>query len=164
MIRLIAAMAFSLFVCAAAPVSAATQRGVGGPGGSVTVSGTVFDATQGVVPGAAVEAIVAGRAVATATADARGAYTLAVPAGVPFRLRVRRDGFAEEIVEWPGAAAAVTRDVSLALGRLSDTVVITAARGPESPARVTESVSVITSADIEALGAVSLADVVRGVP
>ncbi|MBM3778309.1 MAG: hypothetical protein FJW23_08735 [Acidimicrobiia bacterium] len=129
-----------------------------------TVTGRVLDSTGGVLPGALVEAVATDRAVASAISDHQGRYELSVPAGAPFRLRVRLDGFAERVVALPGATATVSRDITLAVGRVSDTVVVTASRSDEDRARVTHAVSVATAADVQALGAASLADLVRFVP
>jgi outer membrane cobalamin receptor len=58
----------------------------------------------------------------------------------------------------------VTRDITMAVGRVSDTMIVTASRNAESRATVTQSVTVATAEDIDALGSASLADVVRFVP
>jgi vitamin B12 transporter len=131
---------------------------------TVAVTGAVKDASGGVLPGATVNVVVAGRTVATATAAGDGRYQVQVPAGVPFQLRVHLEGFADQAIEMSGVERAVTRDVSMQIGRVSDTLVVTASRAPESRANVTESVTVATAEDIEALGSTSLADVVRFVP
>ncbi len=58
-----------------------------------TVRGLVFDGSDAVVPGVTVEASVAGRILATATTDERGAFEFAaVPAGL-LTLRMTLDGF-----------------------------------------------------------------------
>jgi outer membrane cobalamin receptor len=87
-----------------------------------------------------------------------------VAAGVPFELRVRRPGFADAVVPIPGSARDVTRDVTMQVGRVSDTLLVTESRTAEGRVSVTESVTVITRDDIEGLGAGSLADVLRFVP
>jgi len=87
-----------------------------------------------------------------------------VPAGVPVELRARRDGFAYQVTALAGVSQSVTRNLTLQVGGLSDSLVVTASRTPESRARVTESVTSFTRAEIEALGASSLADIVRFVP
>jgi outer membrane cobalamin receptor len=58
----------------------------------------------------------------------------------------------------------VTHDVTLQIGAVSDTLVVTASRGVESRASVTESLTAFTRADLEALGSRSLADAMRFVP
>lgn len=131
---------------------------------SVVIEGTVTDTSGAVVVGATVEALVAGRAIAVATSGADGHYRLDLPAGVPVEVRVHRDGFADQVIAVAGGWQTVTKHVTLPLGGVSDALVVTAARGAESRAHVTESVTAFTRADIEALGGASLADVVRYVP
>ena len=130
----------------------------------VVVSGAVKDASGGVVSGATVEAVVADRAVATTTSGEGGQYRLEAPSGVPFQLRVHLDGFADYAADMRGASAPVAKDVVLQVGGVSDTLVVTASRGVESRTSVTSSVSVMTTPQIQALGATQLTDVVRFVP
>ena len=61
-------------------------------------------------------------------------------------------------------SSGVSRDVTLAVGTMSDTLVVTASRGPESRTAVTQSLSVMGRADIQALGSTELSDVLRFVP
>jgi outer membrane cobalamin receptor len=133
-------------------------------GGVTTVSGTVKDASGGVLPGATVDIVIADRASASATTDSDGRYRVQAPAGVPLELRVRLEGFADQVIKLNGSDAAVTRDVTLQIGRVSDTLVVTASRGAESRANVTQAVAGFTAEDIEALGSTSIVDVVRFVP
>lgn len=130
----------------------------------VAVRGVVSDTSGAVVAGATVEAVVAGRSAAVATTPADGAYRVQAPAGVPIELRVRRDGFADQVVAIAGATGDVTRHVTLQVGAVSDTLIVTASRALEGRATVTESVTAFTRADLEALGSASLADALRFVP
>ncbi len=130
----------------------------------VAVRGTVSDTSGAVVAGATVEAVVAGRSAAIATTSIDGAYRLAAAAGVPIELRVRRDGFADQVMAIAGASGDVTRNVTLQVGGVSDTLIVTASRALEGRATVTESVTSFTRADLEALGSASLADALRFVP
>lgn len=132
--------------------------------GSIAISGVVKDVSGAVVPGAAVDALVAGRRASGAITASDGAYRLDVPARVPVELRVRHDGFAEQVVNLPGAASPIARDIALAVGGVSDALIVTAARTAESRGSVTESVSSFTRRDIETLGSSSLADIVRYTP
>jgi vitamin B12 transporter len=154
LLRVIGAVCVALAV-AATPLLAQSNA---------TVSGVVKDASGGVLPGALVEAVVAGRPVAAVTTAENGRYELPVAIGVPVAVRVTLQGFADEVVELPGSAGPVTRDITLQIGRVSDTLVVTGSRTPISRASVTQSVTVATKADIEALGSSSLADVIRYVP
>ncbi len=129
-----------------------------------TVAGSVMDVSGAVIPGATVEAVVADRVVATDLTGEDGRYGLQVPQDVRYQLRVRRAGFADYVADMRGAGGMVTHDVTLQVGGVSDTLVVTATRGPEARASVTQSTSVLTSADVQALGSTSLADVLRFVP
>ena len=104
------------------------------------------------------------RTVGRSPTDGQGRYSLQVPAGVPSQLRVRAEGFADFVADVPAASGAVTRNVTLKVGGVSDTVVVTASRSAESRANVTQSVTVMTSEDIASLGSPSLAEALRFVP
>ena len=134
------------------------------PATTATVSGVVRDPSGGVVADAGIEAIVAGTIAASTTSGADGRYQLRLPAHVGAAIHIRRRGFADQIVEIPGSASPISRDVTLQVGGVSDTLVVTATRGPETRATTTQSVSVATREDIAALGSTSLADVLRFVP
>jgi outer membrane cobalamin receptor len=146
-----------LTLCSVAAPIASAQVGVG-------VEGTVSDTSGAVIVGARVAAIVAGRAVASTTSGGDGAYRIDVPPGVPVELLVHADGFADQAISLQGAVVVTRHDVTLRVGGVSDTLVVTASRGVESRATVTESVTLLTRADIEALGSASLADVMQYVP
>lgn len=128
---------------------------------AATVSGTVRDAS-GVIPGVSVNVVVADSVIETVTTGRDGHYQVRVPAGTPFTLVARYPGFADEVVTSAGVEGTVTRDLRLHIGHVA--VVVTATRSPQSQARVTQSVTVATAEDIDALGATSLADVMRFVP
>ncbi len=131
---------------------------------ATTVSGAVRDASRATVADVAVEAVVAGRTAATTTSGTDGLYRLQVPSDVSFELRATRTGFADLVVSLPGTAESLTRDLVLQVGAVSDTLVVTAARAPEGRGTATQSVTVITREEIEALGSASLADTLRFVP
>jgi vitamin B12 transporter len=131
---------------------------------TVALAGTVKDASGGVLPGAVVDVVVANQLIASTTAGDGGRYQAQVPSRVPFQIRVHLDGFADEAIDVAGATATVTRDVVLQVGRVSATLVVTSSRAHEGLARVTQSVTVVTAEDIEALGSRSLADVMKSVP
>ena len=154
MLRVIGAVCVALSI--AAPTVSAQSN--------VTISGVVRDASGAVLSGAIVEAVVAGRPVAAVTTAENGRYQLPVSVGVPVAVRVTRQGFADEVAEFPGLPGPVTRDITLQVGRVSDTLIVTASRAPLSRTSITQSVTVATKADIDALGSSSLADVIRYVP
>jgi outer membrane cobalamin receptor len=131
---------------------------------AATISGVVTDTSGGVVADASVEAIVAGSVAAAATTGVDGRFQLSIPAQAGLALHIRRRGFADHVVEIPGATGSLTRDVTLSVGGVSDTLVVTATRSSASRAATTQSVSVVTRADLTALGSTSLADVLRFVP
>lgn len=128
----------------------------------VTISGTVTDTSGGVVPGALVEASAGSQIVATSTTGQDGRYRLEVPAG-SYQVRARLAGFADEDVE-VNASAAVTRDMTLRVAAIGDSLVVTAARTAETRANTTASVAVFSAEDLAALGTKSIADVLRVVP
>jgi outer membrane cobalamin receptor len=132
--------------------------------GTVAITGTVKDISGGVLPGATVNVVVADRVVATTTTGSDGRYQVQAPAGVPLKLHVHLEGFADQAIEGSGAVRPIARDVTMQIGRVSDTLVVTASRGAESRASVTQSMTVATAADIEALGSKSLADVLKTIP
>lgn len=133
-------------------------------GRTASVAGVVTDPSGRPVPDVAVEAVVADRIVSTARTGPDGRYVIDVPPGRRLRLHVRRDGFAEHTIDIAGVEGVAIRDVALALGGMSDTVVVTASRGAVPRGAVTESVTVLTAADLAALGASSASDALRAVP
>jgi hypothetical protein len=132
--------------------------------GQTVITGAVQDASGAVIPQAAVTVVVTGRTVATTTTGSDGRYRVEVPKGVPFELRVQHHGFADGIVAFTGTALSLTRDITLQIGGVSDALVVTASRGYESRTTATPSMTVMTRAEIDALGSASLADVIRFVP
>ena len=154
-----------LFICqvAVGPAQAGRYIEQASPAG-ISIVGVVSDTSGAVVAGATVDAVVAGRSMARVTTGADGSFHLDVPAGVPVAMRVHREGFADQVIALVGATQSLTRNVTLPVGGVSDTLVVTASRAAEGRASVTESVTSFTRADIEALGSASLADVVRFVP
>ena len=128
-------------------------------GGAVT--GTVTDGSGAVLPGATVEAILGSRVIATATTGTNGQYRLTLPANTDVRIRAELAGFTADtaVVE-----AGATQNFQLGLAPVNDTVVVTASRTAESRTAITESLSVFTAEDIQALGSTSLADIVTTIP
>src|SRR5262245_15959562 len=101
---------------------------------TLAISGTVQDPSGADLSGAVVQLVIADTVVATETTKEGGRYELQVPAGVPFRLVARFAGFADEVVESAGIQRAATRDLRLQVGRLADSMVVTATRSLESQA------------------------------
>ena len=142
------------------PVAAALAQPTSAP----YISGVVRDVSPAPLAQAVVDVVVDGRAIATVATMEDGKYRLPVPAGVPFALRVRRAGFADFTAQMTGTSRELTRDVTMQVGAVSDTLVVTASGDAQARASVTESVSVLTRADVEMTGAAALADVLRFVP
>jgi vitamin B12 transporter len=130
----------------------------------ITVSGVVKDVSGGLVADATIEALVGERVIARTTSSAEGRFELSVPARTPIALKTRRTGFADDVATLDGATANISHDVELSIGTLSDTLVVAASRGLESRTSVTQSLSVISRADIQALGSTELSDILRFVP
>jgi vitamin B12 transporter len=130
----------------------------------VEVTGIVRDTSGAVLPGATIDATIAGLSVATATAASDGRYRLALAAGTLHQLRARMSGFADEAVDLRPAAGSTTRDFTLRVAAVADEVIVTASRIPENRSAATESVAVFSARDIQALGSTSLGDVLRTVP
>jgi outer membrane cobalamin receptor len=128
------------------------------------ITGTISDATGAAIVSATVDAVVAGRVVGHTTTGPDGRYRLNVPARVPYEIRAQRDGFADATIRAPGASGATSHSLTLQIGGVSDTLVVTASRGAESRAGVTAAATVITAEDLRDLGSTSLVDALRFVP
>ena len=146
-----------LFTAIIGPATAAAAQGV-------DVTGTVTDASGAVLPGATIDATVAGLSVATTIAGPDGRYRIALAPGTLHRLRARMNGFADEAFDIRMASAPASHDFTLRIAGVADEVVVTAARVPEGRSATTESIAVFTAKDIQALGSTSLVDVLRMVP
>ena len=129
----------------------------------VAVTGTVTDASGGVLPGAIVEAFSGNRIAAVATTGQDGRYRLELPSASSYRVRARLDGFTTQTAVVMATTGA-TQDYRLGIAPVNDTIVVTASRTEESRASVTASLAVFSSEDIQKLGAQSIADVLRFVP
>ncbi|MEP7116753.1 MAG: TonB-dependent receptor [Acidobacteriota bacterium] len=136
-----------------------------GPAGG-TVSGTVSDASGGVLPGVLVTATDAssGR-VQTSTSTGAGRYELTLAAG-SYRVVAELAGFAaftvEDVVVTAGSAR--TLDAVLAVASYGDTVVVTGSRSPESLRTAPAAVSVLSGADLTHTPATNFGDLLRTVP
>ena len=130
----------------------------------ITVSGVVRDASGGVVANASLEVMIGERVITRTTSAADGRFELAVPARTPIALRTRRTGFADDVATLDGQSTNIAHDVTLSVGTVSDTLVVTGSRGLESRTSATQSLSVIGRSEIQALGSTELSDVLRFVP
>src|SRR6185295_18636147 len=83
-------LGLSLFLISSAAIASAQ---------TVDITGTVKDTSGAVLPGATIDATIAGLAVATTTAGSDGRYRIALAAGTLHQLRARMNGFAEDRVD-----------------------------------------------------------------
>ena len=141
-----------LLLCIAIIPAAAQQRGA--------VTGTITDVSGAVVPGATVDAVAGNRILASATTGADGRYLVSVPAGQTVTLRARLLGFAEETTT---AVAGSTHNLTLRVAAFGDRLIVTASRAGDTRANTTASIATYSAADIAALGATSVADILRSV-
>jgi vitamin B12 transporter len=130
----------------------------------VEVAGTVTDRSGAVLPGATIDATVAGLPVATTVSGPDGRYRIALASATLHRLRARMTGFADETFDIRTASGSIAHDFTLRIAAVADDVVVTAARIPVSRSATTESMAVFSAAEIQTLGSTSLADVLRMVP
>lgn len=130
---------------------------------TIIVTGTVTDSSGAALPGAIVQALRGNRVAAVTTTLPDGRYRLQLQAAGTYLLRAQLDGFTASTLNIQIDASA-TQDFQLRLAPLNDTIVVTASRTAESRASVTESFSVFTAEDIQALGSPSLAEIVQQVP
>jgi vitamin B12 transporter len=148
-------LGLSLFIISGAAAASAQN---------VDITGMVKDTSGAVLPGATIDATVAGLSVATTTTGPDGRYRIALASGTLHQLRARMSGFADDTFDIRPAGGAAAHDFTLRVAAVADEVVVTATRVPESRSATTESMEVFTANDIQALGSTSLVDVLRMVP
>ena len=131
---------------------------------SVNVSGAVADTSGAVVPGATV--VLAGPAGSqTTVSGAEGEYTFRNVAAGTYQVTVTLAGFAPATQSVTVAATNVTVPrVTLALGTLGETVVVSASRTDTALADAPATMSVVTSETLASTPAQNYADLLRGVP
>jgi outer membrane cobalamin receptor len=128
---------------------------------NVDVTGAVKDSSGAVLPGATVDATVAGLSVTTTVTGPDGRYRIALAPGTRHQLRARMSGFAADTFDIRPAPGSAAHDFTLHIAAVADEVVVTATRVPENRSVTTESMAVFTAKDIQALGSTSLVDVLR---
>src|SRR5438034_19402 len=153
MIRLVAILALALVL--AVPASAQT-------GG---LSGTVVDGSWGVVAGASVQLTGAGgRAFAVTGPD--GSYSFNNVANGTYQLTVSLPGFSQatrgDLVV--GGSNVVVPAITLTLGRLGETVVVTASKVESTLIDAPSTMSVVTSDVLSSTPAQNYGDLLRSVP
>jgi len=131
---------------------------------SVTVSGAVADTSGAVVPAATV--VLAGPAGSqTTVSGAEGEYTFRNVVAGTYQVTVTLAGFAPATQSVTVASANVTVPrVTLALGTLGETVVVSASRTDTALADAPATMSVVTSETLASTPAQNYADLLRGVP
>src|SRR6185295_9745703 len=104
---------------------------------NVDITGTVKDTSGAVLPGATIDATVAGLSVATAVTGPDGRYRIALAPSTLHQLRARMDGFAEDTFDIRPAAGPASHDFTLRIAAVADAIVVTASRLPESRSTAT---------------------------
>ena len=135
------------------------------PVGAATISGLITDPDGRAVPGARVLLVQAVAIVSTATSDGQGRFRIDnLPAG-SYELRVALEGFQADPVE-TAVAADEERDIAvqLRLSALSESIVVSAAQVDVPLSQTSQSVTVISSADLQARQIDTVADALRLVP
>jgi outer membrane receptor protein involved in Fe transport len=146
--------ALALVYALASPVNAQTA----------SVSGTITDQSGGAVPGATVTLTGPGGTVST-TSGPRGEYSFANLANGTYHVAVTLSGFA------PGAREVVVSGtnvevpvISLALGRLTDTIVVSATKSDAALIDAPATISVVTSEVLQSTAAQNYGDLLRSLP
>ncbi|HXI30006.1 MAG TPA: TonB-dependent receptor plug domain-containing protein, partial [Vicinamibacterales bacterium] len=133
---------------------------------SAIVSGTVVDSSGGVVPGATV--VLTGPAGSqTTVSGAGGEYSFRNVAAGTYEMTVTLVGFATATRSGVSVASTGRVDVpqiTLSLGTLGETVVVSASRVDTALADAPATMSVITSETLASTPAQNYADLLRGVP
>jgi outer membrane cobalamin receptor len=158
--RHLATRALLLLAVLLAPGLAAAQPQ---PAGSLT--GAVTDPAGARVPRARVILASAAGVVATTETDAVGTYRFDAVTPGSYELRVAADGFRADAGRVTvGAGGTVDLPIQLHVSALAESVVVSAAQVEMPLARAADSVTVMTSRDISARQAETVADALRGVP
>jgi outer membrane cobalamin receptor len=129
---------------------------------NVAVSGVITDATGAVVPDVMIEARFGGLA-STARSAPDGRYAVVVRAG-DVEVTFSKIGFESHIVRVKTLGEEHTLNVTLRVGAIVESTVVTATRAPESTTRLTGSVSTFDEEAIRARGSRSLSEVLQQTP
>ena len=131
---------------------------------SATVSGTIADTSGAVVPGATV--VLTGPGGQTTVSDAQGGYSFRNVAQGTYQITATLPGFApvtRNDVNVASANVEVPR-LTLAIGALGETVVVSASRIDTALVDAPATMSVVTSDTLATTPAQNYADLLRGVP
>jgi vitamin B12 transporter len=133
---------------------------------TVTVRGTVSDPDGAAVPEARVMLYRQGSTDrSTASTDAQGTYTLGRVQPGRYVLEVDKSGFRKTTLPILVESGSTARqDVTLALDRLSQSVIVTANDAPQTVDEVSKAVSVLSAEDLQARNEIGLGEGLRTVP
>jgi outer membrane cobalamin receptor len=155
--RAIRTVVFALVCTAAAGASAQEQE-------PIVISGTIRDSSSAVVAGATVEVFAGHDLVGRVTTDATGRYRAPLRPRTENRVVVAKEGFSTQTLALEVDQAPLARDIMLAIEPYGDAVVVTASGTAMRRSTANESIAVFDQGQVRAMGANSLADVVRAVP
>jgi outer membrane receptor protein involved in Fe transport len=148
---------FIVFMLLLVPSAATAQ--------SATISGTIVDSSNAVVPGATVVLTGPGGS-QTTVSGAQGDYSFRGVAAGTYQIAVTLAGFATATrtgISVASANVAVPR-ITLAIGTLGETIVVSASRIDTALADAPATMSVVTSETLSSTPAQNYADLLRGVP
>ena len=129
------------------------------------VTGRVTDERNANVAGAEVRLTSRTGGVATTTTDGNGRFEFKSISTGDYILEVRASGFSSTAIPLTAAAGqVVTRDVTLSIEAVSETVVITPAGTAQRVDEASKAVTVLDNRDIESRREIALTESLRGVP
>lgn len=129
------------------------------------LTGRIVDPDGRGVPNAQVMLLGRGAAIRVAATGANGTFSLGAPDSGHFELRVAVDGFRAASVPLDGSVA--TRDVgdvTLEIGAMSESVVVSAAQVEIPLSQASSAVTVVTGAELQSRQVATVADALRQVP
>ncbi len=114
---------------------------------TASIRGVITDPTGAVIRGATVELLQGSTRIATTATDAEGNFQLSAPRAGHYSVRASAAGFAlqQSSLIYVTAGKSVTQDLTLAVGSVSQQIVVTATGVALPESQVGASVSVITS-------------------
>ena len=130
------------------------------------ITGAVVDPAGRATPGAQLLLTQVNTIVATTVSDTRGEFRFDGIAPGDYRVRVALDGFqaGPVVVRLDGETATGRVDFTLRVSAISESVLVTASAVERPLSQVPDSVTVISSRDLEVRQAATVAEVLRSVP
>src|SRR5262245_29106944 len=129
---------------------------------NVAITGVVTDISGATIPNVAIEASFGGLGAFSAS-GADGRYAIVVGAG-DVELTFRKTGFAAQTIRVKTVGEEQALNVTLQVGAIVESTVVTATRAPESTSRLTGSVTTFDEDAIRARGSRSLSEVLQQTP